>query len=201
MLRPALIVFVKAPRLGTVKTRLASAIGPEAASEVYQCLVRALFRKLNGLHSVQIHFSPADATDEIRMLAEEHWALHPQDCASLGARMQNAFLHAFSSRFAPVVIIGSDCPEIEPEDIHAAWSSLNSHDVVIGPARDGGYWLIGLRAPQPALFEGIHWSTPAVLEETVRKAGALGLSIRFLRELTDIDTPEDWLAWKTQASA
>jgi uncharacterized protein len=91
-----------------------------------------------------------------------------------------------------VVIIGSDCVELASKDIRCAWRELKTHDVVVGPAMDGGYWLIGLRAPRPELFEGIHWSTDAVLGETLQRAKALGLRIQLLRILSDVDTAEDW---------
>ena len=95
-----------------------------------------------------------------------------------------------------VVIIGSDCPEVTTGDIRAAWRELRTHDVVLGPATDGGYWLIGLRQTRPELFAGIAWSSETVLAETLRRAKSAGLHIQLLRILADVDTAEDWEAYR-----
>ena len=103
-----------------------------------------------------------------------------------------AFDHAFRQGAERVVLIGTDSPEIMGQDFADAFSALNDSDVVLGPAVDGGYWLVGLRKPVPALFSGIHWSASTVLERTLAVANAMGLSVRQLRTLHDIDTAEDW---------
>ena len=90
-----------------------------------------------------------------------------------------------------MIIIGSDCPYVEPSDIHEAEAALSESDVVLGPAADGGYWLIGLRKPAPTLFENIHWSTASVLEETLTRAGQENLTVTQIRELSDVDTVTD----------
>ena len=102
---------------------------------------------------------------------------------------------AFQEPAGPAILIGTDCPTIEPTDLDEARSALEIHPVVIGPARDGGYWLIGLNAPCPALFEGINWSTESVLSDTLARATAAGLSYYILRELRDVDTEADWKKW------
>jgi glycosyltransferase A (GT-A) superfamily protein (DUF2064 family) len=89
-------------------------------------------------------------------------------------------------------VIGSDCPAITAEDIRKAWQSLSSHDVVLGPAADGGYWLIGLAGLHPELFENISWSTPGVLRETLDRIRQSRLSVQLLHELRDVDTEKDW---------
>ena len=88
--------------------------------------------------------------------------------------------------------IGSDCPDVTVADVEAAWEALQSHDVVLGPARDGGYWLIGLKEPRPSLFDGIAWGTDAVFAQTFDRCRAAGLVVHQLRQLDDIDTEEDW---------
>ena len=103
---------------------------------------------------------------------------------------------AFADANGSAIIIGSDCPYLELNDLEAAAEALQTHDAVFGPAVDGGYWLIGLNAPCPALFEGIEWSTDAVLKTTLSKADAQGLSVCQLRELSDVDTVEDWSEWR-----
>jgi rSAM/selenodomain-associated transferase 1 len=109
-----------------------------------------------------------------------------------GERLDRAFTEAFGTGARRVVVIGSDCPEIASDDIEKAWAALREFDLVLGPATDGGYWLLGLRAPQPQLFRGIPWSSATVLNETLARARPTGLSVHLLRELSDIDTVEDW---------
>ena len=145
-----LIVFVKAPRPGTVKTRLAKSIGTNAACGAYCLLVETLLRRIERLENVELRFTPDDAADEIRSWLRKTWQTSPQGAGHLGERLQRAFQTAFQNGANRVVVIGSDCPEITADDIDMAWSALKMNDSVLGPARDGGYWLIGLRQPQPA---------------------------------------------------
>lgn len=188
-----LIIFVKAPRAGMVKTRLASAIGAEAACAAYRKLAGELFQRLHALCSVELRFSPDDAANEISQWRRQDWQLQPQGEGDLGMRMARAFDDAFANGARYVVVIGSDCPGIMPTDIESAWIGLRGKDVVIGPARDGGYWLIGLRLAQPALFQGIEWSSDKVLEQTLGRARERDLKVEMLRELSDVDTERDWL--------
>lgn len=116
-------------------------------------------------------------------------------------RMQQAFERAFQTGAQRVVMIGTDCPEVNVTDIHAAWEALSQHDLVLGPAEDGGYWLIGMKQPQPELFNGIHWSTGSVLAETTARAQQLRLRYQLLRTLSDVDTKADWDAYLARHSA
>ena len=102
---------------------------------------------------------------------------------------------AFKEAGGAAIIIGSDCPYLETSDLHAASDTLQTHDAVMGPATDGGFWLIGLAAPCPAIFEGVHWSTQTVLKETLANAELMNLSFQLLRELIDVDTVEEWKKW------
>jgi rSAM/selenodomain-associated transferase 1 len=187
-----LIVFVKAPRIGTVKTRLAESIGAAAACAAYQQLVAVLLQRLRSLPGVQLRFTPDDAADEIRSWLKRDWTCQRQGPGVLGHRLHMAFAESFKRGAQTVVIIGSDCPSITPEDVHVAGTALLAHDIVVGPARDGGYWLIGLRRPQPELFEGISWGTDRVFADTVDRARDAGLSVKVLHELEDVDTEEEW---------
>jgi rSAM/selenodomain-associated transferase 1 len=193
---PIIIIFVKAPRPGFVKTRLATAIGDEAACDAYRQLTETVLAKLTPLPHVELRFTPDDAEDEIKPWLRKDWTAQPQGEGDLGQRMHRAFLEAN----APAILIGSDCPYLELNDLDAAAEALQTHDAVFGPAVDGGYWLIGLNAPCPALFEGIEWSTDAVLKTTLSKADAQGLSVCQLRELSDVDTVEDWSGWRESNS-
>jgi uncharacterized protein len=187
-----LIAFVKAPRVGRVKTRLAQEIGADRACEAYQKLVRAVIGKLEPLPNVQLRYSPDDAQSETQHWCKPSWTAAAQGAGDLGERLARAFSDALKNGVSRVVIIGSDCPWLGAADIQEAWSELETHDVVLGPARDGGYWLIGLREPLPELFAGIAWSTPDVLKQTLERARTRELRVRMLRELRDVDTLEDW---------
>jgi hypothetical protein len=186
-----LIIFVKAPRPGEVKTRIAASIGAQAACNAYLALVEVLIGNLRTLTNVQIRYTPDDALLEIPQWVQPTWTTARQGHGDLGERLTKAFDDAFSSGAQRVVIIGSDCPEITHEDIESAWAALEDHDVALGPAEDGGYWLIGLRSPQPALFEKIPWSSNTVFEETLLRAKTRQLVVRILRKLSDVDTIED----------
>ncbi len=192
MRRQRLILFLKAPRPGAVKTRLAQSIGAEEACAIYRRLVELLLGEMAPLQDVELRFTPDDAAEEIRSWLGAHWLMAPQGSGDLGCRLAAASAAAFRDGARRVAMIGSDCPEVMRTDITAAWTGLLTHDVVLGPAQDGGYWLIGLRAPQPGLFAGLPWSTPAVLEETLARCRDARLSVGRLRELADIDTEADW---------
>jgi rSAM/selenodomain-associated transferase 1 len=201
-MKSALIVFLKAPRPGQVKTRLAKNIGAEAACAAYRQLTETVLDRVSPQSSAQLRYAPDDAFAEIQPWLRPGWEAAAQGPGDLGERLHAAFVETFNQGAARVVIIGSDCPGVSARDIEAAWAALKANDVVIGPATDGGYWLIGLREPQSALFKEMAWSTKTVFQETVKRCEAAGLSVKLLRELADVDTETDWLAYsKTSKSA
>ena len=187
-----LTVFVRAPQIGQVKTRLAKALGAAAALYAYKILVAELLNKLKSLPNVELRFTPDKARAQVRQWLQPTWRLAPQGEGELGKRLARAFEEAFRAGIQRVLIIGSDCPGVAAQDVEAAWGSLITHDVVLGPAKDGGYWLIGLRRPRPGLFENVPWSTSAVLETTLSRVRAARLKVKCLRTLADVDTAEDW---------
>ena len=191
MSEPRIIIFVKAPRPGFVKTRLADAIGSKNACDAYCQLVNTLLGSLAELPHVELRFTPDDAGLEISGWLRDGWIAVPQGKGDLGQRMHRAIGQAK----CPAIVIGSDCPSINLTDISDAHEALEKHDVVLGPAVDGGYWLIGLRVPCPALFDGIRWSTDNVLKETLARSEKARLSVYLLHELADVDTEEDWEAY------
>src|SRR5260221_7608522 len=131
-----LIVFVKAPRVGEVKTRLARTIGAQAARDAYCRLVGSLFDNLSSLNEVQLRITPDDALDEVQQWRRDSWTVRPQGEGDLGWRLETAFAEAFRRGTRRVLIIGSDCPSILAREIERSWVELESCDVVLGPASD-----------------------------------------------------------------
>ncbi len=193
-----LIIFLKAPRPGFVKTRLAAALGPDGACSAYISLVETLLHRLRSRMDVELRFTPDDAAAEVRHWAKPGWLLEPQGRGDLGDRLARAVHAAFVDRCSFVVVIGADCPEVSTLDVDKAVDLLREGkaDVVIGPANDGGYWLIAMQRPLAALFEGIPWSTDRVFLETLARVDRLGLRVREVRTLSDVDSPRDWDAIK-----
>ena len=188
-----LIVFVKAPRPGAVKTRLAAALGAENAAALYRAMAAEEIRRTaarGGEYGRVFCFDPPDARDEIaRWLPGE--ALRAQAGPDLGARMASAFADAFAEGARRVAIVGTDVPACGREQVAEAFRALDDGDLVLGPTHDGGYYLVALDRPRPALFQSIAWSTPSVLPATAERAGVLGLSVRMLDPLRDVDTLDD----------
>lgn len=194
------IVFLKAGRPGLVKTRLAAETDPAAAVAIHQVLVARTLAAVRSVPEVELRFAPADAEADVRALAgvAAHWLLSPQADGTLGDRLESAADAALAGGVEQVLMVGSDCPELRAEDLAAGFAALSTHPMVVGPASDGGYWLIGFRAearPLKRWFEGIEWSTATVLSETLRRGAAHGVAVARLRELRDVDTLDDWRAW------
>lgn len=199
-----LLVFARVPLLGRVKSRLAASIGNEAALETYRELL-AITREAVVASGVPVTVWLAETAGPIPTAAEtREWpalAVQCQPVGDLGERMAAAFYHAFAEGAGRVVIIGTDCPGLRAAHLTHAFAALAEHDVVLGPATDGGYYLLGLRAPCPALFENKQWSTPTVLAETVAEARRLGLRVTLLAELRDVDDAADLAEWRAQTHA
>jgi hypothetical protein len=188
-----LVVFVKEPRAGRVKTRLAAALGDEAAAAVYRTIAEGVVAGTlpeAGEYERLVFYDPPDAGERMRSWLPAG-RLRKQAAGDVGARMADAFARCFARGARRVAIVGSDAPAVGRAEAREAFAALGAHDVVLGPAHDGGYWLVGLRAPQPALFEGVAWSTPSVLAETLARAAARGLSVARLDPRRDVDTIED----------
>jgi hypothetical protein len=188
-----LVVFVKEPRPGAVKTRLAAAIGDADAAAVYRVIVEALLQATTpeaGEYERLVFYAPPDAGERLRSWLPSG-RLRKQGEGDVGARMAEAFERCFARGASRVVVVGSDVPALGRADVVAAFEALAAHDVALGPAEDGGYYLVGLRSPQPALFDGVAWSSSSVLAETLARASAAGLSVARLPPLRDVDTIED----------
>ena len=200
------LVFVRAPVAGRVKTRLAAALGAEGALRVYRRLAEHTLREARALGGeVRVHFTPADAGPKVRAWLGEGPRYLPQAAGDLGARMEAAFRAAFNEGADRVVIIGSDLPELSAALLRRAFDALESHKAVIGPARDGGYYLLGMRTMIDGLFDGIAWSTDEVLARTLGRLRAAGVEPALLDTLSDVDEADDlpagWAEWARARAA
>jgi len=191
-------VFARAPVEGAVKTRLAPQLGAGGALQLHRQLIEStLFRARDAaLGEVTLWLAGAlDHPEVVACVARQRVQLQAQQGDDLGARMHAAFTATLSTRPQHgCLLIGTDCPALAPERLQQAAALLASNDVVLGPARDGGYVLIGLNAPQPALFEGIAWGSASVLDATRARIAAAALRCAELPPLPDLDTPDDYQA-------
>lgn len=189
-----LALFAKAPIPGHAKTRLGRQIGMQPAADLYRSLLnRQLRRAGRALPGWRHIVYAADARG--RGWFEQHageWELRQQAAGDLGQRMQGAFEDAFADGAERMIIIGADIPDLTPAHLAQAAAALAHHDLVLGPSPDGGYYLIGQRAPGAALFHDMSWSSAQVLPRTLARAHRFALSTHLLAELHDIDTLEDW---------
>ncbi len=197
-----LAIFARFPEPGRAKTRLIPALGPEGAAELHAEMVRHTFRRMSDLDeigriSVEVWFSGGDAKRFKAAFGERVY--RPQPEGDLGDRMAYAFNKMLLDACA-AVIIGTDCPAISERIVLDAFDALQDHDIVLGPANDGGYYLIGLRKPVPDLFDGMPWGTSLVLSETLARAEQLGLVVHQLPPLDDVDEPADLAVWEATKS-
>ena len=191
----AILVFAKAPVAGRVKTRLIPVLGAEGAAMLAQRLLESAVDTAAGVEgvAVELHCAPDAGHPLFHALAARHGAtLHVQEGRDLGARMHRALTRA-AARHRHLVLIGTDCPGMDGAYLDDAFRALEGGaPLVVGPAEDGGYVLIGCSAPPPAfLFEGIDWGTARVLAQTRARAAALGLRHLELPSLRDLDRPDD----------
>lgn len=187
----AVMLFAKAPRAGSVKTRLAAEVGDARAVALYRAVGARVVGNVAATYPLTVWYDPPDAAAEMRAWLGPRPVYRAQVTGDLGARLAAAFAHHFSRGDAPVIAIGADAPGVTAAVIHDALRSLRDADVVVGPAVDGGYYLIGLTRPAPELFQGIPWSTEGVLGTTRARCGDLGLRVTMLTLLRDLDTAED----------
>ena len=186
---PALALFLKAPRSGTVKTRLAAEVGDRRALRLYRVLVaRTLAAVREAGLDATIWFTPPDAVNEMRFWLGE-WDFRPQASGDLGARLAAAARAIEPGR--GWMAVGADCPRLSAEHLREARVIVQRGELVIGPSEDGGYYLIGGPTPLPDLFSGIPWSTDRVLEETRARLERAGVGWQELPVLRDVDTADD----------
>ncbi len=186
----ALLTFVKYPEPGKVKTRLAAAIGAEPACDLYRYFIELTLAKARLVPHVAryVAFSPVERLNDFREMFDDDACWFPQAALpDLGERIHHAVQAVLAHGHRGVLTIGSDSPSLPLEYLEKAAAALVDHDLVLGPAEDGGYYLIGLKSAPHVLFEDIAWSTALVLEQTLAAAGRAGLSVFLLPEWYDID--------------
>ena len=184
--------MLKAPVPGLVKTRIAATLGAERACEIYRVMVERVFAEIPTAWPVEVHGAPPE---KLGLLAEWLGArakYREQSSGDLGARLIHASRVAFAAGAESVVLLGGDCPWQTRAFFQASESALHTHDVVIGPARDGGYTLIAMKTLHRELFENIKWSTASVLSETLARARSLSLRVALLDALDDVDDLAEW---------
>ena len=186
-----LLIFIKNPIKGQVKTRLASSVGNEEALRIYNELLSHTRKEVSNLACNKLvcysHYIEED--DEWQKAGFIPYLQHGSD---LGERMSNAFQEAFTNNHK-VVIIGSDCPQISTAIIQTAFDALGNNKIVLGPAFDGGYYLLGMSSFFPELFQDMEWSTDRVCQATIQKAKEIyQITPSMLDRLSDVDYIEDW---------
>lgn len=212
-----LIIFAKEPVPGQVKTRLCPPLAPEAAARLYHSFLEDTLAEMGRLSQMDLTlaYGEPEAEPFFRELAPPHVRLFPQEGADLGERLTRAFARGFGEGYGAILVLGSDVPDLPGSVVWEAKKALEAEkaEVVLGPCPDGGYYLVGLKAPHPGLFQGLGWSTGVVLEDTLSRARRLSLPVHLLPRWADIDTYPDLLTflkqphpapgpgWRTQARA
>ncbi|MBS1517774.1 MAG: TIGR04282 family arsenosugar biosynthesis glycosyltransferase [Bacteroidetes bacterium] len=187
-MKEAIIVFAKNPVKGNVKTRLAADIGIDKAHDIYVKLLKHTHDITKDLECGKFLYL-TERKDE--QLFDGNYRQELQNGPDLGERMKRAFDEVFKKGFRKILIIGTDCPGLNPEIINTAFEKLNENDFVLGPTDDGGYYLLGMKKTSAYLFEDIVWSTEEVLSETVKRIEKNKKSHFLLNKLKDIDDLED----------
>ncbi len=190
-----IMIFTRFPEPGLTKTRLIPALGADGACELHRRLTEHVVAQARGTANspriqLAIHHTGGSSEFMEQWLGDDLY-YQAQIQGNLGARMEHAFNKSFASGNTSVILIGSDCPDITPEILAQSLELLQINDLVLGPAHDGGYYLIGLARPIPRLFRGIDWGSDRVLQQTRLIANDLALSQVELKTLADVDRPED----------
>ena len=189
-----LAMFVKQPVAGQVKTRLAAAVGAEPAARLYAAFIADLserFRRTADRRVLCYGPDSADARAYFGEIAGDEYGLWAQPDGPLGVRLGKFFEEEFRGGAGGVVVIGSDSPTLPESSVERAFELLEERDCVLGPAIDGGYYLVGLRGGLIPIFEGVEWSTAEVFAQTVGKVRGCGASLGLLEPWYDVDTLED----------
>lgn len=199
------LLFTKYPTPGYAKTRLIPAVGAERAADISRELsehaignIRAYIDASTRLTEFRVYFALRTADDKDKLMEwlhreerESTESFHEQSSGGLGERLCKAFASSFEAGASKVLVVGADIPEIDSNLLDEGFQKLDKADVVIGPAEDGGYYLLGMKKLASRLFEDMQWSTSTVFETTLQRANELSLSILQLKRLRDVDEPDD----------
>ena len=200
MISETLIIYSRYPEAGKTKTRMIPALGAEGAAQLQRQMTEHTIdtawklkdkRKIN----IEVHFAGKNEQLMSAWLGKNIKYV-PQIAGNLGDKMNSSFTQAFNMGNKRVVTIGIDCPDLNSDILNDAFDSLQKHDLVLGVAKDGGYYLIGLNQTIPQLFQNIDWGTENVLKQTKAIANKLNLQTYYLTALSDVDRPEDLLVWQ-----
>lgn len=195
-MKHGIIIFIRNPVLGKVKTRLAKTLGDDKAFAIYQHLL-AYTHHITGKVSCDKMVYYSDEVVRNDIWENELFTKKVQHCGHLGERMGNAFIELFKAGYDKLVIIGSDCIELNETIIEQAFQMLDEHKVVVGPSVDGGYYLLGMTSYLPELFTNKNWGTASVLEDSLLDLHSANISVAQLVALNDIDEEADLPAlWK-----
>ena len=198
------LLFLRAPELGRVKTRLEKKMDAATVLRLYRCFVRDILETLTiGGYDLLVFFTPPHRGSAVQAWLGETVPIQAQTGKTLGDKMRNAFSDVFATDVDEAVLMGSDLPDFDSRIMDASFESPKKKDLVIGPAEDGGYYLIGFRkhAFNTDLFSGIDWGTASVFSKTMGKIVAAGLNCHVLPSRQDIDTHEDLVAFYHRSKA
>lgn len=184
--------MLKAPRPGFVKTRLAQEVGEIEALFIYRRLVEHQLKQLNKKFEIVICYTPFDAYGEMREWLGDEYHYEMQAEGDLGDRLRSIMQKLFNKNHFPVLFLGGDCPYIDEGVLDFVEQELVYHDIVIGPAKDGGYYLIGVRHNLPEIFNQIEWGTKRVFDQTIGLIDESNLSVKILGIAEDVDDLASW---------
>ena len=188
MSKNLLIIFTRNPELHKVKTRLAKSVGDKTALEIYKFLLNKTNEVTQNLHCDKaVYYSVKIREND--MWNANNYQKYIQKGGDLGKRMQNAFQNGFNKHYKKIIIVGSDIYDLKPKHINEAFRVLDKNDVVIGPAEDGGYYLLGMKTLQPNIFNHKDWGTASVRKDTLKDLQKV--NVHLLEKLNDVDVIED----------
>lgn len=193
-----IVVLAKYPEPGRVKTRLIGRVTDVQASAIHAACLRYTLEIASGLRDVACWLAQSPDAADFGEYLTPNCSARPQGGGDLGDRLLRISAMGFASGFSRIAFVGCDCPTMTADDLTAGLEALAGHDVSIGPAADGGYYLLATRRHAPALFTGIDWSSSRVLQQTIRRADGEGLRVQLLREQSDLDLPVDLAAFLSQ---
>ncbi|VAX37370.1 hypothetical protein MNBD_UNCLBAC01-900 [hydrothermal vent metagenome] len=196
--KTALIIFAREPKDGKTKTRLLKDLDVKTVTQLYKTFLRKTFAIAKGTPNTEhfIYYAGTGSSIPFLRKYKNSFILRRQIGDNLGIRMHHAFTYCSKQKFNKIILIGTDCLTLTTQDIQKAFDKLNRYDCVLGPAKDGGYYLIGLNHPQKKLFENIPWSTDSVLMQTIKQLQSLKKTYSLLRKQEDIDTIESLKRYK-----